>query len=80
MTIHLTPKPPLSGSWSERRARTATLARLNRIANLWAEIALLWSDVDCGLETEADEQIVELRKREQELLAHWSEMDAEHRS
>lgn len=71
--ITVCPAQPIAGRWTERVAQRATLTRLNKIANLWAEIAVLWGDIDMTLVGDADDEIREIEARAIELQQYWAE-------
>lgn len=71
----LVPRRP---DWkSERQARKATLDRLTKAANVVAEIACLWDDVDMSIVGEAEDLVEQVRRVHVSCQEIWAQRDEE---
>jgi len=60
-------------TWSTPRAQKATLDRLQKIANLYAEIALIWGDIDQSIVSKAEDRIGDVKEDAEEFQVAWDE-------
>lgn len=71
----ITAKTPIWRRWTKKIARRATLDRLQKIANLHAEIALIWGDVDESIVSTAEKHINDAKYLAEDLQLHWNDED-----
>ncbi|MBY6243915.1 hypothetical protein [Methylosinus sp. Sm6] len=71
--IAITARPLNWRKWTAARARRATLDRLEKIANLHAEIAMIWGDVDESIVSTAEVHIQDTKYVAEELQMHWDD-------
>jgi hypothetical protein len=63
--------------WTEAKARKATLDRVQKAANLFAEIALIWGDVDESAVSIAEEHGRQMEEFGRYLQDCWAEQEGD---